>query len=109
MDTEIRFHDHPHLLGESATHPIEPRYGTLPALLRLAGRSPQRCHALPAHRITAHSGASNCRFQVYSWSSLTRLSSAELTITDKDDSAMAAAAIIGLRNPRAAIGTPMLL
>ena len=64
MDTEIRSHYHPHLLGESATHPIEPRCGTLAALLRLAGRSPQRCHVLPAHRITAHSGASNCRFQV---------------------------------------------
>ena len=62
MDTEIYTHDNPHLLGESATHPIEPRYGTLAALLRLAGRSPQRCHVLPAHRITAHSGASNCRF-----------------------------------------------
>ena len=62
MDAEIRCHNHRHLLGESATHPIEPRYGTLAALLRLAGRSPQRCPALPAHRITAHSGASNCRF-----------------------------------------------
>ncbi len=62
MDTEISSHHHPHLLGESATHPIEPRCGTLAALLRLAGMSPQRCRALPAHRITAHSGASNCRF-----------------------------------------------
>ena len=41
MDTEIRSHYHPHLLGESATYPIEPRYGTLAALLRLAGMSPQ--------------------------------------------------------------------
>src|SRR3990172_5219404 len=38
-----------------------------------------------------------------------RLSSAELTITDNDDSAIAAAAIIGLRKPNAAIGMPMLL
>ncbi len=90
MDIEIRSHDHSHLLGESATHPIEPRCGTLAALLRLAGMSPQRCppcrarlsrslspfalstgtqvpvepqrSPLPTHRITAHSGASNCRF-----------------------------------------------
>ena len=90
MDTEIYTHDNPYLQGESATHPIEPRYGTLAALLRLAGISPQRCHPcrarpsrslspfalstgtqvpvepqrspLPSHRITAHSGASNCRF-----------------------------------------------
>ena len=62
MDTEILTHDNPHLLGESATHPSEPRCGTLAALLRLAGRSPQRCHVLPAHRITAPSDASNCGF-----------------------------------------------
>ena len=90
MDTEIRSHEHPYLLGESATHPIEPRCGTLAALLRLAGMSPQRCPTcrarlsrslspfalstgtqvpvepqrspLPSHRITAHSGASNGRF-----------------------------------------------
>ena len=77
-----------HLLGDSAAHPIAPRYGTLAALLLLAGMSPQRrlpCRArlrlqalavpqagsmlpefpappLPAHRIAAHSGALNCRF-----------------------------------------------
>ncbi len=104
-------HDKLHLLGDSATRPIEPRCGTLAALLSqgtealalarlkqstglfvsglgLAGMSPQRrlpCRArlrlqaqavsqagsvlpefpappLPAHRITAHSGSSNCRF-----------------------------------------------
>jgi len=43
--------------GESATHPIEPRFGTLAASLLLAGMSPQRRRALPAHRIAAHSGA----------------------------------------------------
>ena len=32
------------------------------ALLRLAGSSLPRCRALPAHPMTAHSGASNCRF-----------------------------------------------
>ena len=51
-----------HLLGDSAAHPIAPRYGTLAALLLLAGMSPQRRRALPVPRITAHSGASNCRF-----------------------------------------------
>ena len=40
MDTEILTHDNPHLLGERATHPIEPRYGTLAALLRLALHEP---------------------------------------------------------------------
>ena len=29
MDTEIRSHHHPHLLGESATQPIEPRCGAV--------------------------------------------------------------------------------
>ena len=55
-------HDPLHLLGENATHPIEPRYGALAALLLLAAIRPQRRRALPAHRIAAHSGASNCRF-----------------------------------------------
>jgi hypothetical protein len=41
----------------NATHPIEPCCGMLAALLLLAGTSPQRRLALPAHRITAHSGA----------------------------------------------------
>ncbi len=83
--------DDAHLLGESATHPIEPPWGTLAALLALqaapkpqacplrpapavrgdcrsagrslAGSSLRRCRALPAHPMTAHSGPSNCRFQ----------------------------------------------
>ena len=46
----------------SATHPIELCYGTLAALLLLAGTSPQRRLALPAHRITAHSGASLVKY-----------------------------------------------
>jgi hypothetical protein len=62
MASEVHLHDHPHLLSESATHPIEPRCGTLAALLLLAGTSPQQRRALPAHRITADSGASNCGF-----------------------------------------------
>jgi hypothetical protein len=60
--TEISAYEHPHRLGESATRPIAPRCGTLAALLLLAGMSPLRRHALPAHRITAHSAVSNCRF-----------------------------------------------
>ena len=62
MDIDVSPHDYFHRLGESATHPIEPRCGALAALLLLAGMSPQRRRALPAHRIAAHSGASNCRF-----------------------------------------------
>jgi hypothetical protein len=62
MNTEISTHDDPHRFGESATHPIEPRCGALAALLLLAGMSPPRRRALPAHRIAAHSGASNCGF-----------------------------------------------
>ena len=57
-------HDNFHLADDSAKHPIEPRYGTLAALLLLAGMSPQRRHAWPTHRIVAHSRASNCDFQV---------------------------------------------
>ncbi|MFM2450927.1 MAG: hypothetical protein RIS44_3377, partial [Pseudomonadota bacterium] len=54
--THIEFstHEHPLKLGESATRPIEQRCGTLAALLLLAGTSPQRRRALPAHRIAAH-------------------------------------------------------
>jgi hypothetical protein len=50
-----------HAMGENATQPIEPRYGTLAALLLLVGISPLRRRALPAHRIAAHSSASNYR------------------------------------------------
>ena len=62
MNIDIRTHDNVHLLGEIATRPLEPRYGALAALLLLAGMSPQCRRALPARRITAHSGASNCGF-----------------------------------------------
>jgi len=62
MNIEICTHDHFHLLGESAKHPIEPRCAALAALLLLAGMSPQRRRALPARRIAAHSGVSNCSF-----------------------------------------------
>ncbi len=62
MNADVLIHDNHHLQGDSATHPIAPRYGTLAALLLLAGMSPQRRHALPAHRIAARPGASNCGF-----------------------------------------------
>ncbi len=52
-----------HRLGESATHPIEPPWGTLAALLLLAGISLLPRRALPAHPMPAHSGAFNRRFQ----------------------------------------------
>jgi hypothetical protein len=63
MNTENFAHERLHLLGESATHPIEPRYAT-PAVLRMLAM-PQgiaALRALPARRIAARSGASNCRF-----------------------------------------------
>ena len=60
MNAELCTHDHVHHWGESATHPIEPRYGTPAALLLLAGMKPAASSALLAHRIVAHSGVSNC-------------------------------------------------
>ena len=50
-----------HPRGENATQPIEPRYGTLAALLLLVGISPLRRRVLPAHCIAAHSAVSNYR------------------------------------------------
>ncbi|HYW58527.1 MAG TPA: hypothetical protein VE934_16365 [Polaromonas sp.] len=48
--------------GGSATHPIESPWRVLAALLLLAGMSPRRRPALPAHPMTTHSGASNSGF-----------------------------------------------
>ncbi|HEX5736942.1 MAG TPA: hypothetical protein VFY22_00410 [Hydrogenophaga sp.] len=62
MNTDIFDHEGVHLMGESATDPIEPPGRTLAALRLLAGSSPLRRRALPAHSLTAHSGPSNCRF-----------------------------------------------
>ncbi len=45
MNTGKSSHDPLHLLGESATHPIEPRYGALAALFLLAAMRPQRRRA----------------------------------------------------------------
>jgi len=56
-------HDHYHRLGESATHPIEPRC-TTPAALQILAMplGIAAVCALPARRIAARSGAFNCRF-----------------------------------------------
>ena len=61
MNTGIFDHEGRHLLGEDATHPIALPWRARAALLLLAGTCPQRRRALPAHPMTAHSGASNCR------------------------------------------------
>lgn len=52
--------EQPRRLVESATRPIEPSWRTLAALLLLAGKCLLPRRALPAHTMTAHSGASNC-------------------------------------------------
>ena len=61
MPTEISPPACFHPTSENATQPIEPRYGTLAALLLLVGISPLRRRALPTHRIAAHSAVSNYR------------------------------------------------
>ncbi len=40
MNTDFCTHDHLHLFGDSATHPIDPRCGALAALLLVAGEGP---------------------------------------------------------------------
>ncbi|MGH8829507.1 MAG: hypothetical protein ACREXV_00215 [Polaromonas sp.] len=62
MHTNLIDFEKAHRLGESATRPIEPPWRGLGALLVLAGMSLPPPHAYPAHPMTAHSGASNCRF-----------------------------------------------
>ena len=64
MNARLFIHARVPLLGDSATHPIAPSWRALAALLLLAGISPPRRHALPAHPLTARSGASNYGFQV---------------------------------------------
>ena len=64
--------DADHLIGDGATHPIAQCFEALAALLLLAGISrshlcavgAHRRPALPAPRITAHSGGFNYRIQV---------------------------------------------
>lgn len=62
MKLEIYCHGHPYLMMGHASHPIAPRSGTLAVLLLVAGRSQPPRRALPTHRITAHSNATNYRF-----------------------------------------------
>jgi hypothetical protein len=62
MNTYALGFEYPIRFVPNATRPIEPRYGTLAALLLLVGISPLRHHALPAHRIAAHSGVSLMKF-----------------------------------------------
>lgn len=62
VNTENFDHEAVHLVGQSATGPTEPPGRALAALLLLAGSSPLRRRALPAHTLTAHSDLSNCRF-----------------------------------------------
>lgn len=62
MGIDFSSHEGDHLPGANATHPIEPPWGALGALLLLAGTSPLRRPAFPSHPMTTHSGASNCRF-----------------------------------------------
>ncbi|MBA4215613.1 MAG: hypothetical protein C0449_21315 [Polaromonas sp.] len=62
MNTEKTGHAEAHPMGEGATDPIELPGSALAALLLLAGRSPLRRRALPAHSRAAHSGPSNCGF-----------------------------------------------
>lgn len=64
MRSKFLSYDQSHPRGENATRPIEPPWGALAALLLLAGNSLRRRRALPSHPMTAHSGASNCGFQV---------------------------------------------
>ncbi|MDR2153598.1 MAG: hypothetical protein LBE78_01025 [Burkholderiaceae bacterium] len=49
-------------MGKRATRPIRPPSGALAALFVLAGISLRRPRALPAHPMTACSGAFNYRF-----------------------------------------------
>jgi len=62
MDIDLSGFDNLHLLGEGATHPIRPPSGALAALLVLAGTGMRRPRVLPAHPMTACSGASNYPF-----------------------------------------------
>jgi len=59
MNIDYFSFDTVHLLGDSATHPIEPLATRPGSLLRLAGMSLQRCRAYPDTPPAAHSGASN--------------------------------------------------
>lgn len=62
MSIDFSRHEDAHLLAQSATHPMEPPWGVLGALLLLAGTGPLLRRAFPSHPMTTRSGASNCRF-----------------------------------------------
>jgi hypothetical protein len=62
INTENLWHESVHRMGDSATDLIDLPGSALAALLLLAGKSLLRRRALPAHRLTAHSNRSNCRF-----------------------------------------------
>ena len=59
MNIDICYFDGVHLLGESATHPIELLATCLGVLLLLEGSSIQRRRAYPDAPPAAHSGAFN--------------------------------------------------
>jgi hypothetical protein len=61
MHIEMLSHEQAHRLDESATHPIEPLWGALAALRLKAGTGLLPRRALPAHPMTTHSDAFNCR------------------------------------------------
>ena len=52
MNSSFRTHEQAHLVSDNATHPIEPRWCTLAALLLLAGKSPQRVRPRRRHICT---------------------------------------------------------
>ena len=59
MNIDICYFDGVHLLGEGATHPIEPLATRLGVLLLLEGSSIQRRRAYPYAPPAAHSGVFN--------------------------------------------------
>ena len=61
MNTDDFGHESGPQMGESAMHPITPRWTRLGALFVLAHSSARRPLALPGTPIGARSGASNCR------------------------------------------------
>ncbi|MDR2156032.1 MAG: hypothetical protein LBE78_13590 [Burkholderiaceae bacterium] len=63
MNVDFRGSNHLHHLGERATHPIRPPSGALAALLLVTHTSARPRRALPAHPMTACSGAFNYGFQ----------------------------------------------
>ena len=95
-----------------AVQSVKPQSSRMPAANPSASSGHSQTHLL--HAAPSRSLALIARFPVQGPdaagdASFVLLSSAEFTITDSELSAMAAAAMIGLRKPSAATGTPMLL